>query len=103
MSGTLVIQTAFLGDVVLTTPLLTRLAETFGPVDVLATPAAAVLLRQEDASQRRPDSEHVEERLGHDGAGHVLRRIAAARDERRVAANTVRYRPAMPPPCRSCA
>ena len=45
MSGTLVIQTAFLGDVVLTTPLLTRLAETFGPVDVLATPAAAVLLR----------------------------------------------------------
>ena len=40
----LVIQTAFLGDVVLTTPLLTRLAEQFGPVDVLVTPAAAALL-----------------------------------------------------------
>lgn len=45
MSGTLVIQTAFLGDVVLTTPLLTRLAETFGPVDILTTPTAAALIR----------------------------------------------------------
>lgn len=42
--GTLVIQTAFLGDVVLTTPLLSVLAERFGPVDVVTTPAAAVLL-----------------------------------------------------------
>ncbi|HKP30645.1 MAG TPA: lipopolysaccharide heptosyltransferase II [Gemmatimonadales bacterium] len=45
MSGTLVIQTAFLGDVVLTTPLLERLASEHGPVDVLVTPAAAALLR----------------------------------------------------------
>lgn len=44
MSGTLVIQTAFLGDVVLTTPLLTRLAEKHGPVDALVTPTAAALL-----------------------------------------------------------
>lgn len=43
-SATLVIQTAFLGDVVLTTPLLTRLAEQHGPVDVLVTPAAGTLL-----------------------------------------------------------
>jgi len=43
-SATLVIQTAFLGDVVLTTPLLTRLAERHGPVDVLVTPAAGALL-----------------------------------------------------------
>ncbi len=43
-SATLVIQTAFLGDVVLTTPLLTALAERFGPVDVVTTPAAGVLL-----------------------------------------------------------
>jgi heptosyltransferase-2 len=42
--STLVIQTAFLGDVVLTTPLLTRLAERHGPLDVLVTPAAATLL-----------------------------------------------------------
>lgn len=43
-ASTLVIQTAFLGDVVLTTPLLAALAERFGPVDVVTTPAAAVLL-----------------------------------------------------------
>ena len=40
----LVIQTAFLGDVILTTPLLSRLAERHGPVDVVTTPAAAPLL-----------------------------------------------------------
>jgi heptosyltransferase-2 len=40
----LVIQTAFLGDVVLTTPLLSTLAARYGPVDVVTTPAAASLL-----------------------------------------------------------
>ena len=40
----LVIQTAFLGDVVLTTPLLAALAERHGPVSVVTTPAAAPLL-----------------------------------------------------------
>jgi len=39
-----VIQTAFLGDVVLTTPLLSVLASRYGPVDVVTTPAAAGLL-----------------------------------------------------------
>jgi heptosyltransferase II len=43
-SGILVIQTAFLGDVVLTTPLISALAERHGPVDVLTTPAAGSLL-----------------------------------------------------------
>jgi heptosyltransferase-2 len=43
-SRTLVIQTAFLGDVVLTTPLISALAERYGPVDVVTTPAAAPLL-----------------------------------------------------------
>jgi heptosyltransferase-2 len=43
-SATLVIQTAFLGDVVLTAPLLAALAERYGPVDVVTTPAAAALL-----------------------------------------------------------
>ena len=42
--GTVVVQTAFLGDVVLTTPLLAALAERDGPVDVVTTPAAAGLL-----------------------------------------------------------
>jgi len=40
----LVVQTAFLGDVVLTTPLLARLAGRFGPLDVVTTPAAAELI-----------------------------------------------------------
>ncbi|MEO8295031.1 MAG: lipopolysaccharide heptosyltransferase II [Gemmatimonadota bacterium] len=38
------IQTAFLGDVVLSTPLLTALAQRHGRVDVITTPAAAPLL-----------------------------------------------------------
>ncbi len=44
MPTSLVIQTSFLGDAVLTTPLLAQLAHR-GPVDVLATPASAALLR----------------------------------------------------------
>jgi heptosyltransferase II len=43
-SNVLVIQTAFLGDVILTTPLLSVLAARHGPVDVVTTPAAAGLL-----------------------------------------------------------
>lgn len=42
-TASLVIQTAFLGDVVLTTPLIAALAKR-GPVDVVTTPAAAGLL-----------------------------------------------------------
>jgi len=48
----LVIQTAFLGDVVLTTPLLTRLADRHGPLDVVTTPAAAPLLETHPAVRR---------------------------------------------------
>ena len=48
-SRCLVIQTAFLGDVVLTTPLLSVLARREGPVDVLTTPAAASLLESHPA------------------------------------------------------
>jgi heptosyltransferase-2 len=48
-SPTLVIQTAFLGDVVLSTPLLAALAEMHGPVDVVTTPAAAPLLETHPA------------------------------------------------------
>ncbi len=50
--GTLVIQTAFLGDVVLTTPLLSALARRDGPVDVVTTPAAAPLLEGHPAVGR---------------------------------------------------
>ena len=47
-----VIQTAFLGDVILTTPLVVELARR-GPVDVVTTPAAAPLLA------RNPDIRDV--------------------------------------------
>src|SRR5512134_3143370 len=42
--GTLVVQTAYLGNVVLTTPLLTILAERHGRVDVVAQPGSASVL-----------------------------------------------------------
>jgi len=51
-SPVLVIQTAFLGDVVLTTGLLSYLAERAGPVDVVTTPAAAPLLETHPAVRR---------------------------------------------------
>lgn len=51
-SRSLVVQTAFLGDVVLTTPLLGVLAERHGPVDVVTTPAAAPLLETHPAVRR---------------------------------------------------
>jgi heptosyltransferase II len=43
VGGSLVIQTSFLGDVILTTPLIAELA-TRGPVDVLVTPGGAAAL-----------------------------------------------------------
>lgn len=43
MSAALVIQTSFLGDVILTTPLIAELARR-GPVDVLVTPQGATAL-----------------------------------------------------------
>ena len=49
---TLVIQTAFLGDVVLTTPLLAAIAAQHGLVDVITTPVAAPLLETHPAVRR---------------------------------------------------
>jgi heptosyltransferase-2 len=43
LGGSLVIQTSFLGDVILTTPLIAELAR-HGPVDVLVTPGGASAL-----------------------------------------------------------
>ncbi len=44
MSETVVVQTGYLGDVILTTPLLSALARQHGPVDVVTTPEAAPLV-----------------------------------------------------------
>ncbi len=51
-SATLVIQTAFLGDVVLTTPLVSAIAARHGPVDVVTTPIAAPLLETHPAVRK---------------------------------------------------
>jgi heptosyltransferase-2 len=51
LTSALVIQTSFLGDVVLTTPLLAHLART-GPVDVVTTPSSALLLKGHPAVRR---------------------------------------------------
>ena len=51
-SPTLVVQTAFLGDVVLTIPLLETLAARYGPVDVVTTPGAASLIETHPAVRR---------------------------------------------------
>jgi heptosyltransferase-2 len=48
-TSALVIQTAFLGDVVLTTPLLSVLAQQHEAVDVMTTPAAARLIETHPA------------------------------------------------------
>jgi len=51
VASTLVIQTSFLGDTVLTTPLLVQLARR-GPVDIVTTPASATLLANHPAVRK---------------------------------------------------
>lgn len=52
MTSTLVIQTAFLGDVILTIPLLQALAAEHGPVDVVTTPGAGSLVETHPSVRR---------------------------------------------------
>ena len=75
----LVVQTAFLGDVVLTTGLLNELADRGGLLDVVTTPAAAPLLEPHRAVRRviRYDKQ------GRDrGVAGFLRTVRALRGER---------------------
>jgi heptosyltransferase II len=67
----LVVQTSFLGDTVLTTPLIAELA-TRGPVDVVVTPASAPLL------VRNPDIHElfVYDKRGADSGLRGFRRLA---------------------------
>jgi heptosyltransferase II len=75
----LVVQTAFLGDVVLTTPLLDALAARYGPVDVVTTPAAAPLLETLPAVRRViPYDKHGADR-GLPALFRLARRLRAAR------------------------
>ena len=81
MPPTLVVQTAFLGDVVLTTPLLAALAARHGPVDVVTTPGAAPLLETHPAVRRVIpfDKKGADRGLG--GLWRLARRLRAERYE----------------------
>jgi heptosyltransferase-2 len=76
-SPTLVIQTAFLGDVILTTPLLSALAERFGPVDVVTTPGAAALLESHPAVRRVVTHDKHRSERGIRGVVRLARRLRA--------------------------
>jgi len=72
-SPSLVVQTAFLGDVILTTGLLEAVAERHGPVDVLVTPAALALVDTHPAVREAL----VFDKRGRDRGFGGLRRMAA--------------------------
>lgn len=79
---TLVIQTAFLGDVVLTTPLLSAVAAQRGPVDVVTTPIAAPLLETHPAVLRVIPYDKRGADRGWPGLRTLARRLNAAQYER---------------------
>jgi heptosyltransferase-2 len=81
-SATLVIQTAFLGDVVLTTPLLSALAADHGPVDVVTTPLAAPLLETHPAVRKVIPYDKRGSDRGWTGLRKVARRLQAEHYER---------------------
>ena len=80
--SSLVIQTAFLGDVVLTTPLLTALAARHGPVDVVTTPAAAALVETHPAVRRAVPYDKRGRDRGWGGLRDLARRLRAEGYER---------------------
>jgi heptosyltransferase-2 len=80
--ASLVIQTSFLGDVVLTTPLLDELASSGrGPVTVVTTPAAAPLIERHPAvAQVVPYDKRGGDR-GPRGFGRLVARVRAGSDD----------------------
>ena len=81
-SATLVVQTAFLGDVVLTTPLLSALAADHGPVDVVTTPIAAMLIETHPAIRKVIPYDKRGSDRGWAGLRNLARRLRAERYER---------------------
>ena len=81
--GALVIQTAFLGDTILTLPLLMTLAATRGPVDVLTTPGSLPIVVGHPAVRRAI----LFDKHGHDGGLGGL--LGVARTLRRLRHATV--------------
>jgi heptosyltransferase-2 len=80
--ATLVIQTAFLGDVVLTTPLLSAVAADHGPVDVVTTPLAAPLLETHPAVRKVIPYDKRGSDRGWIGLRTLARRLKAEQYER---------------------
>src|SRR5918994_2039820 len=80
-TATLVVQPAFLGDVILTTPLLRALADKYGRVDVVVPPTAAPLLEGHPAVR---EVVPYDKKGGDAGLGGV-RRMGAALRRRRYA------------------
>jgi heptosyltransferase-2 len=78
VSAALVVQTSFLGDTVLTTPLLAFLARST-PVDVVCTPASASLLANNPSVR---DVIAYDKRGSERGAAGFLRLAARLRDRR---------------------
>jgi heptosyltransferase-2 len=78
VSSSLVIQTSFLGDTVLTTPLLSQLANR-GPVDVVTTPAAAAVLANHPAVRAIIPYDKRGAERGVGGMLRLARRLRAAR------------------------
>ncbi len=82
--GTLVIQTAFLGDVVLTTGLLNALMDRGeGPVDVVTTPGGACLLQDHPAVDRVIPYDKRGQDRGMAGIRRIVREVGQ-REYRRV-------------------
>lgn len=79
---TLIIQTAFLGDVVLTTPLLSALAAQHGPLDVVTTPLAAPLLETHPAVRQMIPYDKRRADRGWAGLRTLARRLRTERYSR---------------------
>ena len=71
LARSLVVQTSFLGDVILTTPLLAELADR-GPVDVVVTALGATLLIGHPAVRHV----HIYDKRGRDGGASGFLRLA---------------------------
>ncbi|HEY2025916.1 MAG TPA: lipopolysaccharide heptosyltransferase II [Gemmatimonadaceae bacterium] len=78
MPSSLVIQTSFLGDTVLTTPLLSQLANR-GPVDVVTTPAGATVLANHPAVREIIPYDKRGADRGIGGMLRLARRLRASR------------------------
>jgi heptosyltransferase-2 len=79
LNSSLVIQTSFLGDVVLTTPLIAHLARS-GSVDVVTTPAAAPLLTGHPSVRRLIPYDKRGAGRGPGGLWQLSRRVRAEPD-----------------------